>query len=482
MNKTILSGILLSAGIIPPSFGFEKQQHPNVVFVLADEWRAQDVGYNGNRDVMTPNLDKLYRKSVCFTNVISTCPVCCPYRASLLTGQYPLTTGVFMNDVLLDPEAESLGKCFKKAGYETACIGKWHLDGHGRNSFIPEERRQGFDYWKVLECTHDYNNSWYWDNDDKKKMWDGYDAFAQTKDAVDYIAGKEKSAKPFFLFLSWGPPHTPFETAPESFKKKYSQKNLKLRDNVPLELKDKAISDLIGYYGHISALDSCIGVLQQALAETGLDQNTLFIFTSDHGNMVRSHGLMNKQQPYEESILVPMLIRYPALWGDKGKKNGMLIGTPDLMPTLLGLCGLPVPASVEGKDKSPVLKGEAKDKTDAVLIACYQPFGQWSRKQGGVEYRGVRTQNYTYVKTLDGPWLLFDLRKDPYQLKNLITDPGYREIRDDLEEQLGMLLMSTHDQFLPGMDYIRKWGYVTDETETIPYMKINYEGKPIIEK
>lgn len=476
---SFLPRFFLAAGLIPSCSVLRAQNHPNVVFVLADEWRAQDVGYNGNRDVITPNLDKLAKKSVCFTNVISACPVCCPYRASLMTGQYPLTTGVFMNDLMLNPDAVSLGKCFKTAGYETAYIGKWHIDGHGRSSFIPKERRQGFDYWKVLECTHNYNNSWYWDNDDKKKKWNGYDAFAQTKDAVTYLRETEKSPKPFFLFLSWGPPHTPFETAPESFKQKYRQKNLKLRANVPADLKDMAINDLIGYYGHISALDSCIGVLQKALAETGLDRNTIFIFTSDHGNMIRSHGLMNKQQPYEESILVPMLIRYPAQWGNRGKKNDLLIGTPDLMPTLLGMCGIPVPGSVEGEDKSPVLKGEVKDDTEAVLIACYQPFGQWPRKQGGMEYRGVRTKKYTYVKTLNGPWLLFNNRKDPYQLKNLITDPGYHEIAEDLELKLKTLLAATNDQFLPGMDYVRKWGYVTDETGTIPYLKINYEGKPI---
>lgn len=466
-------------GTISVSVNGKDPVYPNVVFVLADEWRAQDIGYNGNKDVHTPNLDRLAGEAVNFTNTISCCPVCCPYRSSLLTGQYPLTTGVFVNDVQLNPQSATLGKVFKEAGYQTAYIGKWHLDGHGRNSFIPVGRRQGFEYWKVLECTHDYNNSLYWGNDDKKAKWEGYDAFAQTSDAVNWIRETKQKGKPFFLILSWGPPHTPFETSPEAFQKLYRGKSLKLRQNVPEELKEKAIADLIGYWGHISALDSCIGVLQQSLIDNGLDANTIFIFTSDHGAMVRSHGFVNKQRPYEESINVPLLIRYPAMFGNKGKKNDMLINTPDLMPTLLGLCGLPIPQTVEGDDRSKVMNSMTKDTTDAVLIASYQPFGQYTPELGGKEYRGVRTKQYTYVKDLSGPWLLFDNLKDPFQLKNLVKDQKSLKIREKLELKLARLLKKTNDKFLPGQEYIRKWGYVTDKTGTVPFVKINYQGLPI---
>lgn len=477
-NRSI--GIAL-LGMISVSAIGQARKAPNVVFVLADEWRAQDLGFNGNKDVLTPNLDRLAGKAVNFTNTISTTPVCCPYRGSLLTGQYPLTTGVFVNDVQLNPESQSLGKVFKASGYETAYIGKWHIDGHGRNSFIPVERRQGFEYWKVLECTHNYNNSWYWGNDDKKAKWEGYDAYAQTTDAANYIKARKQNEKPFFMILSWGPPHTPFETAPESFKKIYREKLLKVRENVPDELKQKAINDLIGYYAHISALDSCIGVLQQSLKETGLDENTIFVFTSDHGAMVRSHGFVNKQRPYEESIHVPMLIRYPEAFGNKGRKNDMLIGTPDLMPTLLGLCGLSIPDAVEGEDKSAVMSGKTKDITDAVLIASYHPFGQWPAKQGGKEYRGVRTKRYTYVKDLNGPWLLFDNLKDPFQQKNLVNEKFCEQVQKELEKELTELLKKNRDEFLPGTSYIKKWKYVTDETGTVPYVKINYQGLPINE-
>ena len=168
--------------------GCEPQlEQPNVIFVFGDQWRAEALGYAGNSQVKTPALDKFASEAVVFTNAVSTFPVCTPYRASLMTGQYPLTHRVIYNDKPLETDAISIADVYKEAGYHTAYIGKWHIDGNERSAFIPKERRQGFDYWKVLECTHDYNNSWYWDNDDQKKKWEGYDAIAQTNDAIGYL-------------------------------------------------------------------------------------------------------------------------------------------------------------------------------------------------------------------------------------------------------------------------------------------------------
>lgn len=455
------------------------QRKPNVVFVLADEWRGQDTGYMGNEDIVTPNLDKLASESVNVTNAISGVPVCSPYRASFLTGQYPLSNGVFVNDVLLNPESNSIAKVFKSEGYETAYIGKWHLDGHGRSNFIEKDRRQGFEYWKVLECTHEYYNSTYWDNNDKQQKWEGYDAFAQTADAVSYIKDRKESDKPFFLVLSWGPPHTPFDLAPEKYRKIYKDKNLTVRPNVPEERIAETKEDLKGYYGHISALDKSIGDLQKAIASAGLEENTIFIFTSDHGNMINSHAKYFKQKPYEESILVPFLLKYPAKTGKEGYATDMLLNAPDIMPTLLGLCDIDIPRSVEGDNLSAILLGKQEDTTEAVLLSCPHPFGQWAMLRGGKEYRGVRTKRYTYVMDLEGPWLLFDNKKDPYQMTNVINENRYQPVREALQVQLEKLLVKTNDQFLPGMEYIKKWGYTVDKNGTIPYRKVNYKGVPI---
>lgn len=187
----------------------ESSRKPNVVFVFADQWRAQAAGCAGDPNVRTPTVDRLAAEGLRFTTAVSTCPVCSPYRASLLTGRYPLTHGVFINDVPLGTEAVSLAQAFKGAGYRTAYIGKWHVDGHGRSAFIPPERRQGFEFWRAMECTHNYNRSFYYADENAKLLWDGYDAAAQTREAQGYIrqhAGKE----PFLLVLSWGPPHNPY--------------------------------------------------------------------------------------------------------------------------------------------------------------------------------------------------------------------------------------------------------------------------------
>jgi arylsulfatase A-like enzyme len=305
----------------------QKSQKPNVIFVFADQWRAQDVGYNGNPVVHTPTLDKLAEESVVFTNAISGCPVCCPYRASLLTGQYPLTHGDFYNDKPLNPNANSLAKIYKQAGYETGYIGKWHLNGHepdektfeARKKFIPKERRQGFDFWQVLECTHDYNNSFYYADSAEKLQWDGYDAIAQTQSAIGYISEKAKGEKPFLLLLSWGPPHEPYETAPEKYRKMVSHEQIEVRPNVPDELREKARIDIAGYYAHIAALDDCLNNLLTAIEKSGIADNTIFVFTSDHGDMLYSHGQVEKKKPWDESIKVPFLLRFPKKFGNTKK-------------------------------------------------------------------------------------------------------------------------------------------------------------------
>jgi len=191
-----------------------ERRPPNILLVIADQWRAEAFGYAGNRDVKTPNLDRLQHEGVQFVNAVSGMPVCSPMRASFLTGQRPLTHGVFLNDVPLNPEATTIAKVLQAAGYDTGYIGKWHLNGDGRSNFIPRERRQGFDYWKVLECTHDYNRSAYYADGPEKLYWEGYDAIAQTRDAQQYLRGHAHAEKPFFLVLAWGPPHDPYFTAP----------------------------------------------------------------------------------------------------------------------------------------------------------------------------------------------------------------------------------------------------------------------------
>ncbi|MHC4658350.1 MAG: sulfatase family protein [Planctomycetota bacterium] len=444
-------------------------RRPNLVFLLADQWRAQATGYAGNADVITPNLDGLAEESVNFTNAVSGCPVCCPYRASLITGRYPLTHGVFLNDVCLNNDAVSIAQAYSAAGYETAYIGKWHLDGDKRSVFIPGERRQGFKFWKALGCTHDYNNSFYYGDENVKLKWEGYDAIAQTEEARRYIRWHAKGG-PFVLFLSWGPPHGPYHTAPQRYKNLFKVKKLTLRPNVPKEYEARARKDIAGYYAHIAALDDCIGIILKTLNETGLENDTIVVFTSDHGDMLYSQGERKKQRPWDESIMVPFLVRYPAAHGRAGRTVSMPINTPDIMPTLLSLSGLEIPNTVEGADFSDIIRGARVPENHAALITCPSPFGQWKRKKhGGREYRGVCTRRYTYVRDLNGPWLLYDNQSDPYQLNNLCNRGEYSELQRKLEGILSQKLKQTNDEFLPGWDYIKKWNYIVDSSGTVEY-------------
>lgn len=441
---------------------------PNLLFVFADQWRAQTMGYAGDPNVRTPNLDALAGQSVNFVNAVSTCPVCSPYRASLLTGQYPHTHGVFLNDVCLRGEAVSFAEALLEAGYDTGYIGKWHLDGHGRSNFIPPERRQGFRFWRVMECTHDYNHSGYFADTDARLEWEGYDAIAQTREAVRYLK-EERSEKPFALFLSWGPPHNPYETAPDEYRRLYAPEDIQLRPNVPEDAAEAARRDLAGYYAHCSALDACLQDLLGALRELGLDENTLLVFTSDHGDMLGSHGEQRKQRPWDESIRVPLLLHCPMLFGGAGRTVTHPVSTPDLMPTLLGLCGIRPPTSVQGVDLSKQVLGKAAPEDDAALIACYSPFGEWTREKGGREYRGLRTPQYTYVRERDRPWLLFDNAADPYQRENLCGSPEHAVLEAELDKRLKNKLVAIGDEFLPGAEYVRRWGYQTDNAGTVQY-------------
>jgi arylsulfatase A-like enzyme len=446
-----------------------RMPQPNILLVLADQWRAEAFGYAGNRHIKTPNLDQLQREGIQFINAVSGMPVCSPMRASLLTGQRPLTHGVFLNDVPLNPEAVTVAKVLHAAGYDTAYIGKWHVNGDGRSAFIPRERRQWFDYWKVLECTHDYNHSAYYSDSPEKLYWPGYDAIAQTADAQEYLREHARAQKPFFLVLAWGPPHDPYFTAPEKYRALYDPAKLTLRPNVPETGSENARKTLAGYYAHCTALDDCIGELCRTLRETGMAENTLLVFTSDHGDMLGSQGAYKKQRPYDEAIRVPLLLHWPKGLGAKARQLDAPINSEDLMPTLLGLCGVPIPKTVEGLDYSGYTRGGKNPGDGAAVICCVSPFGEWVRRIGGKEYRGVRTTRYTYVRDLNGPWLLYDNRADPYQTNNLANLPKHARLQDKLDALLARKLKERHDEFLPGEAYIKQWGYTVDRNGTAPY-------------
>lgn len=446
--KTVL--IALFSTLYTGAFSQENEK-TNVLIIMTDQWRAHTFGYAGNKDVKTPNIDNLAAQSINFKNAVTTAPVCSPSRASMLTGTFPTTHGVFMNDARLSPTAVTMGETFQNAGYKTGYIGKWHVDGHGRNEPVPVERRHGFEYWKVSECTHNYNSSKYFDENNEEHVWEGYDAIAQTDSTISFLERNKDT--PFFFVLSYGPPHSPYLTAPQKYRDMYDGESLKMRKNVPDHRIIETRPNLAGYYAHCTAIDDLVGKLMNSLEELGLKENTIVLFTADHGEMIGTKGYYDKQVPFDESIRIPFLLYAP-------HQEAATIDYPanitDVFPTLADLSGLDIPSHVEGFSlKNCINNGDNPSK--GAYIQFIHPFGKWSRSVGGREYRAIRTNRYTYVENLKGPWLLYDNKRDPLQQKNLANKPKHSKLQEQLISILNEEGKRLNDEFKPSKYYTQKW-------------------------
>jgi arylsulfatase A-like enzyme len=236
----------------------------------------------------------------------------------------------------------------------------------------------------------------------------------------------------------------------------FKDAGIQLRKNVPKENRDEAIAGLRGYYAHMAALDECFSRLLATLDRAKIAEDTIVVFTSDHGDMMLSQGLTTKLHPWDESIRVPFLVRYPRKLGKKGRKLQTPLNSPDIFPTLMGLCGLPTPSTVEGIDHSRIMTGQPEPTAErGTLLSLPVPITE-ARKYGFAEYRGLRTQRHTYVRSIHGPWLLYDNQTDPYQMNNLIGKS--RSLQSTLDRELDAELKRRKDDFLPAAEYLRRAG------------------------
>lgn len=454
-------------------YGPSSDAPPNVVFVFADQLRADLLGCYGGTEVGTPRLDRMAEEGALFTNAVSTWPVCSPFRAILLSGLQPMRNGTVSNDTALRDDVVTMGEIFRDAGYATGYIGKWHLEW-SRTPFVPQERRRGFEDWAVYNCSHQHLNASYFVNEDQPIRFDKYEPEGQVDLAIDFI--DRHRDEPFCLVMSWGPPHDPYK-APEEYMKLFPPKEIRLAPNFhEHEIVDELIATdpippegaaakarakrresrlpepihrqrMQGYLAATRALDDCMGRLLDAIDQRGIGDNTIVVFTSDHGDMIGTHTMESKQCPLEESIGIPFLVRYPNAI-PAGVETDSLLGPIDMLPTLLGLSGLETPKSVafDGLDLQEAARGGASDQRDAILIMKLTEGGNPYALNAMRPWRGVRTKQYTYARRLDlGPWLLFDNEADPYQLKNLIDDPAYADLVAEMETTLACLLEEAGD-------------------------------------
>lgn len=466
---TIATGLNLEAQVKG------KRAKPNVLYVFSDQHRAQSLPGEAYNQAMAPNLEAFRRENFSMDTCVSNYPLCTPYRAILMTGRWPSQTGVIYNNVPLSMNEGALAQTFQKAGYHTGYVGKWHLAGHGESpGFIPKgPGRLGFEDWHAWDATNQHYHSWTYDQETGQKIFpEGWQPVPMTDEAITFLKAQSK-AKPWLLVVSYNPPHPPYNP-PRDDLDMYPLESLKLRPNVHtqpagtdteqsarfLTSEEGIRTAMQGYYGAITGIDQQFARLLQALEETGQADDTIVIYTSDHGEMMGSHGRMQKQVPFEESCRVPFTVRYPGVT-QRGGKSEALFAAIDKYPTLCGLAGIPVPAHCAGRDFSPlILRGEKMEEAEMVFLMNqvegdrYGGAGGMVGEQGGRQkfvnrpsYRGVRTRTHTYAVTLTGRWLLYDNEADPYQLNNLVRDPAQSSLMEKLDAAIMAWMIEAGDPF-----------------------------------
>lgn len=398
----------------------------------------------GNPDVHTPHIDKLASEGLLFRNTIANTPVCCPARANLLTGEYTHRNGMVANDLRLRESIVTLPALLHEAGYRTGFIGKWHLDGGPRlPGYIPPgPRRHGFEFWAANECSHSHFHTQYFRDSPTPIPIDHFEPSAWADLGIEFLRASKTDRRPFFAEIAMGPPHDPYK-APPQYAKLYDPAKLTMRPNWVSRPGLPGPEQIAQYYGAITAIDDQVGRLMSSLDELGLAQNTIVIFASDHGAMLGSQGKRLKRKPWEESIRVPGIVRYPRVM-PKGRTTNCLLSHVDFAPTLLNLCGVKTPSSMQGTDLSAVVRGEKDDGPDSAFLQIFGPF-QGDGTEGA--WRGVRTHRYMYARHESAPWVLYDLEKDPYEMKNLVDDPASKPLRQEMEHKLTGWMKRTGDSW-----------------------------------
>jgi len=430
----------------------------------------------GGDPVSTPFLDALAADGVSLVHAVSNYPVCSPHRAMMMSGQYPEANGVTHNvnsetaewGVGLRPDAPSWAGVLRDAGYSTGYIGKWHLeapvpedavhgagvleDGRYWDAYSPPDRRHGFDFWYSYGCCDEHLTPHYWTSDAGRHQRvdvTGWSASHETEVALDFLARAADASvagpgtgdpfhggRPFALAVSFNPPHQPFDELPPGHDTSYSALApgvLLNRPNVALDSaaarEAAAIAPL--YYAAVTAIDQQVGRLLAALDDHGLARNTLVVFTSDHGQQMGSHGLLYKNVPFEESMRIPFVLRWPGRL-DRVAASATGLASVDIAPTLLGLLGLGarVPQAMQGTDVSAhlLLPGHPAGATqEAPAAAPSALYFYYPRDPDDLSIRGLRTATSKFVAFFHPvrglSTSLYDLANDPFE-QAAIADPA----------------------------------------------------------
>ena len=471
LRTAVLSLILAGVSCAPPSDETVDVSSPNILFVLLDDVRFDDLGFTGHPFVKTPNFDRIAREGIQFTNAFAATPLCSPNRASILTGQYAHTHGIIDN---VDRSEQThrlitFPLMLNRAGYETAFIGKWHMG-------IDDTRRPGFDEWLSIKGQGYYFDPDVNDNGESRKI-PGYatDIFSQR--AAEFI--RRERDQPFLVYLSHKAVHPNiFQNAdgsieaipedggfkpPERLKDLYAGEPITRRPNAstygdgkralmrPIEGLPRLGPDtgtpdhiILNRLRMLTAADEGFGEILDTLEEIGQLDNTIIVVTSDHGYFYGEHGLNKERRlAYEEIARTPLAIRWPSRIAARSEANAFAMSI-DLAPTLLELAGVEAPDDFHGRSLVPLLEGETPaDWRQSMLIEYYSDT-VWPRlvKMG---YQAVRTDRWKYIRYVDleGMDELYDLESDPYEVTNLIDDSHAQTEKAELVAELDRLLSAT---------------------------------------
>lgn len=445
-----------------------QDDRPNIIYVYPDQFRNQALAFWNEPEyaehvawkadpVKTPRLDGFADESVVFSTAMSNCPLSSPYRGIFLTGMYPERNGITLNCMAERPESSlredaiCISDVLSEQGYSCGYIGKLHADhptpndpanpGHyvsdrrpEWDAYTPVERRHGFSYWYSYGTFDEHKNPHYWDTDGVRHDPKEWSVGHETDKAIEFLRnenGQRKKDAPFFLTIAYNPPHSPYESLDDCMAEDYAlyedmgYSELYVRDNADTTLSKAPAARY--YFANVTGVDREFGRLLDALEELGLDDNTIVIFTSDHGETMCSQGTEDpKNSIYTESFNVPFMIRYPEKV--RPRVESTLLSSVDIMPTLLSMAGLKdeIPATVEGRDLSPVIleNDEYCDIPESVLYIrnLNGPKGEDGMVKGFFPVaRGIKTSRFTFEisvnrdKTLKDV-IIFDDIQDPYQL------------------------------------------------------------------
>lgn len=454
----------------------------NLLYIFADQWRYQAVGCHNSDQVVTPNMDRFAAESMDFTHAYSTFPLCSPHRASLMTGKYPFNVGMWTNckigleeKIMLKPQETCIGNVLKDGGYQTGYIGKWHLDaselnfsdhpGSGAKEWDaytpPGERRQGFDYWLSYGACDEHLDPHYWMDSEEQIKPGKWSAEYETDKAIEYIETRKDDETPFALFLSYNPPHLPYELVPDEYYEKFKDLGINYRPNVPDDMKEGILkTQSRQYFAAVHGIDEQFGRIYDYLKENGLEENTLVVLSADHGEMLGSHHLMSKNVWYEESIHIPLFMRQKGRI--KAGENPVIFASPDHMPTLLGLLDLPIPDTCQGYDHTKGIFGTDDNAPEDMFLCSYPgsqelvtAFSRLGLTHKAYGWRGMKGKGFTYVVS-NGyrpgearTEFLYDDIQDPCQLNPRVipaecTEPQIIELRKKLCGYLDL----TDDPFL----------------------------------